>query len=227
MRGLHRLIGLILIALLFTGCSATSAMTSPTATSSAIAASATTTATTSAMTTGASATATAVAIQTPPPSTTFTCPVTTNGSSNVFRDSATGLSFSYPASWTEASCQRIGKPTDPQQTLFIGNVFSVYVTPRNGLTIEQWVNQQADQNETVTLTPLTVAHAVAAAAVTIKLGPNAGPEEPFIQTIAIVAGSQNFYQVNGLIAQMSVADTMPGESNANLTQQVVTTFNVP
>ncbi len=45
--------------------------------------------------------------------------------------------------------------------------------------------------------------------------------------MAIVAGSQNFYEVTELIAQMSMTDTLPSLSTAQLVQQVVTTFDVP
>ena len=211
MRILLRLVGLALLAVLFAGCSATSANISTPATH-----------TPAATATTAPATPTSTPL---PTNTTFTCPATINGSSKVFTDSATSLSFSYPAAWTEADCQRI-VGANGEQTLIIGNVFLVSVTPRNGLTIQQWVNQQTDTNETVTLAPLSVSHAQAAVSVTVGLGPNAGPNEPFLQALAIVAGSQSFYQVNGLIAQMSVTDTMPGESNTNLVQQVVTTFDV-
>lgn len=175
---------------------------------------------------------TATATPTPPQSGTFTCPVTVSGSQNVFFDAATGLRFSYPAAWTESTCQRSVNP-DGTQGLLIGNIFSVGVVPRNGQSIQQWVDGQTDtKNEVVTLNPLTVVHADSAVTVSAQRTPNTDPtlewdKEPFSQTFAIVAGSQHFYIVHNLLAQMSMSDTMPGLSLQQLAQQVVTTFDVP
>ncbi|MGZ3599595.1 MAG: hypothetical protein ACXWQ5_07735 [Ktedonobacterales bacterium] len=158
--------------------------------------------------------------------TAFICSAITGGTVKVFTDPATGLTFSYPAAWTESNCTRFTS-ADGTQTLLIGNVFFVTVTPRQGQTIRQWVSAQAQPNETITLTPLSVRHAVEAASVTVQLGQGATPNEPFVQTMAIVAGTSRFYNVTTLIAQMSMTDTMPGISNAQLIQQVVSTFDVP
>lgn len=164
--------------------------------------------------------------------TPFACPETTVGSRKIFFDAETGLRFSFPAAWTEHDCVRMAGQGGGQ-TLLIGSLFFVGVEPRNGLTIQQWVNQQADpQNEQITLTPLTVAHAVDAVTVHVAATPNADPNkpiamEPLVQTKAIVAGSQYFYWVNPLIALYSMTDTAPPMSHDQLTQQVVTTFDVP
>lgn len=183
-------------------------------------------------------TASATAAATPSPTapalaqTRFTCPETADGSRKIFFDAATGLRFSYPATWTEHDCVRMG-PENGAQTLLIGSLFFVVVVPRNGLTIQQWIDHQADpQNEQVSLAPLTVAHAVAAVTVHVGPTPNADPSKPFaaeplVQTKAIVAGSQYFYCVNSLIALYSLTDTAPSMSNDQLVQQVVTTFDVP
>lgn len=175
---------------------------------------------------------TATATPEPPKSGTFMCPVTASGSQNVFFDAATGLRFSYPAAWTESKCQR-GVDPDGTQGLLIGNIFSVDVVPRNGQSIQQWVDAQTDtKNEVITLNPLTVAHADSAVTVSAQRAPNTDPtlewdKEPFAQSFAIVAGSQHFYIVYGLVAQMSMSDTMTGMSLQQLAQQVVSTFDVP
>lgn len=150
----------------------------------------------------------------------------TEGAVKVFSDPATGVTLSYPAAWTESDCTRY-TAADGTQTLLIGNVFFVTVTSRQGQTIQQWVNAQAQPNETITLTPLSVRHAVEAASVTVQLAQGAVPNAPFVQTMAIVAGTSRFYEVTDLIAQMSMTDTMPGISTAQLVQQVVSTFDVP
>lgn len=178
------------------------------------------------------ATATATATEVPSVTISFTCPATVSGSQKVFYDSQLGLRFSYPAAWTENNCQRVVQ-ADGVQSLLIGNLFRVITAPRNGLTIQQWVSQQTDTpNETVTLTPLTAPHAVAA--VTVQAAPTPNPtsskpfdSEPFAQTDAIVAGTQQFYEVVGLIAVANETDTTPPLSHVQLMQQVVTTFEVP
>lgn len=164
----------------------------------------------------------------------FTCPTTVNGAQKTFSDSATGLQFSYPADWTENDCQRyIAETISPsgsapaQQSILVGNLFIVTVWPRNGQTIQQWVNGQTTSDETVTLTPLTVPHAGAAVTVAVTVSPQASTPPPLSQTMAIVAGSQNFYEVNTIVAQMSATDTIPSLSHTQLVQQVVTTFDVP
>lgn len=163
-------------------------------------------------------------------STTFTCPESLNGAQKTFSDTSMQFSFSYPAAWTETSCQRF-TAGDGQQTILIGNLFSVSIAPRNGQTIQQWVNSRVDQYEVVTLGTLAVPHAQEAATVSVAPSATSDPDkpfaaEPFVQTFAIVAGSQYFYTVNGFVAQMSMTDTMPGLSRQQLAQQVVSTFVV-
>lgn len=165
-----------------------------------------------------------------PALTTFTCGSVSTGSTKLFNDTAMRLSFSYPAAWTENSCQRIQGP-DSQQTLIIGNLFSVTMVPRSGQSIHQWVQYQANQYEVVTLGALTVQHAHEAATISVNPSATSDPSKPFdaeplAQTFAIVAGSQSFYIVNGFIAQMSVTDTTPNLSRQQLAQQVVSTFIV-
>lgn len=139
--------------------------------------------------------------------------------------------FQLTAAWTETSCQRF-TGNDGQQTLFIGNLFSVSIMPRSGQSIQQWVNTQTNQYETVTLGALTDTQAQAAA--TVSAAPSAITDpnkpfdaEPFWSTFAIVAGSHSIYMVNGFIAQMSMTDTIPNLSRQQLAQQVVSTFIVP
>jgi hypothetical protein len=55
------------------------------------------------------------------------------------------------------------------------------------------------------------------------VGPNGQSDEPFAQTLAIVAGTAKFYEVISLIAQESNQDTLP---NVSLVP-VVQTFEVP
>ncbi len=165
-----------------------------------------------------------------PALTTFTCDSTATGSTRLFSDTSMQLSFSYPATWTENSCQRIQGPNG-QQTLIIGNLFSVTATPRNGESIQQWVQAQANQYEVVTLGALSVQHAQDAATVSVNPSATSDPNkpfdaEPFAQTFAIVAGAQFFYTVYGFIAQMSMTDTMPNLSRQQLAQQIVSTFTV-
>jgi len=153
----------------------------------------------------------------------FTCPATVSGQDKVFADGETGLSFSYPAAWIEAHCQRL-QISDGSEILLIGNLFHVRVVARQGLTVQQWVAQQAAKDETVSLTPLTVKHADSAYTVSVTAGPNGQADEPFAQTFAIVAGTAKFYDVISLIAQESDEDTLP---NAPLVPVVVQTFEVP
>ncbi len=165
------------------------------------------------------------------PVTTFACPTNSAGSGKVFSDSAMQFSFSYPAAWTENSCQRF-TGNNGQQTLFIGNLFSVSIMPRNGQSIQQWVNTQTNQYEIVTLGALTDTQAQAAATVSAAPSATTDPNkafdaEPFSSTFAIVAGSHSFYMVNGFVAQMSMTDTMPNLSLQQMAQQVVSTFIVP
>lgn len=157
--------------------------------------------------------------------TDFTCPTTKSGSTTTFRDAQSGLSFSYTSAWTEQQCTRIDGGNGVE-TLLIGNLFSVSVFPRGGQTAQEYVNATKDANESVTLTPFTAAHAVAAYAVADTIGANPQAEEPFAQTLAIVEGSQSFYQVNEFIAQMSISDTMPGVYGSKMVRQVVSTFAV-
>lgn len=162
--------------------------------------------------------------------TTFTCPATLNGAQKTFTDTSMQFSFSYPAAWTESNCQRFAG-NDGQQTLFIGNLFSISVMPRNGQTIQQWVNTQANQYEIVTLGALTVPQAQEAATVSVAPSAISDPAkafdaEPFAQSFAIVAGTHSFYVVNGFVAQLSMTDTMPNLTRQQLAQQIVTTFAV-
>lgn len=164
----------------------------------------------------------------------FVCPTIVSGASKVFSDNATSISFSYPAAWTENDCQRyIAENISPygsspaQQSVLVGNLFIITVWPRNGLTIQQWVNQRTTPDESVTLTPLTMAHANAAVTVAVTVSPQATTPPPLSQTLAIVAGSQNFYEVTNLVAQMSMTDTIPPLTHAQLVQQIVTTIEVP
>lgn len=165
-----------------------------------------------------------------PTMTKFTCASSLAGSTRLFSDPSMQLSFSYPAAWTENSCQRI-QGSGSQQTLIIGNLFSITMTPRNGQSVHQWVQDQANQYEVVTLGALTVQHAQEAATVSVNPSATSDPSkpfdaEPFTQTFAIVAGSQSFYVVNGFVAQMNMTDTIPNLSRQQLAQQIVSTFSV-
>ncbi len=172
-------------------------------------------------------TAAATATVTPRSLGTFTCPTTVSpdGTTKIFSDPQFGLSFSYPAAWTEDRCQQVFA-----NVILIGNLFFVYVMPRQGRTIAQWVNATKTPEETVTLTPLADPHAVEAVQVTVTFpnGPGPTPQafQPFVQTLAIVAGTRTFYSVIKLIAQMSLTDTIPHFSGVQLAQQVVSTFDV-
>jgi hypothetical protein len=173
----------------------------------------------------------ATATSTPATITTaFTCESKSVGALKLFNDTSMQLSFSYPATWTEKSCQRVQGPGS-QQTLVIGNLFNVTATPRNGQSIERWVQAQTNQYEVVTLNALAVQHAQEAATVLASPSAVSDPSrpfdsEPFVQTLAIVAGSRSFYVVTGFIAQMSMTDTVPNLSRQQLAQQIVGTFNV-
>lgn len=164
--------------------------------------------------------------------TTFTCPTPLSGSQKVFDDASMGLRFTFPASWTEETCVRtLGR--DGTQSLLVGNLFRVSTTLRDGLTIQQWVAPQVDApNETVTLGDFNVPGAVAAA--TIKAAPTATADpskpfdgEPFSQTMAVVEGTQYFYEVTWLTALLNVTDTGSPYSVDELNQRVVATFVVP
>jgi hypothetical protein len=161
--------------------------------------------------------------------TNFLCPATVAGSQKRFADADTSLKFSFPASLTEEHCERIVL-SDGSQTLSIGNLFHVWITSRAaGQTIQQWVNQQTDQYEVVTLTPLTVAHAESA--VSVKADPAATPgtrpfdAEPFAQAQAIVGGTGRFYTVFGLIAMVNTTDSTAG--GASTMAAIIASFDVP
>lgn len=158
---------------------------------------------------------------------TFTCPVTASHSTNVFYDSQTGLQFNFPSTWTEKACQRViaynSDGSVAGQSLAIGNLFHIAVSPRQGMTIQQFVTSVEGTDETVTLTPITVSHAVEADSLAVTAAPGAALPIRFLQTIAIIAGTQNFYEVISLIAQTDFTDTMPDQPIAN----VIATFDVP
>ena len=162
-----------------------------------------------------------------PNGTTFACPtsVAPDGTTKTFSDPQFGFSFSYPAAWTEDDCQQVFA-----NEVLIGNLFFVYVMPREGRTIAQWVAATKTPEETVTLTPLADPHAVEAVRVTVTFpnGPGPTPQafQPFVQTLALVAGTHTFYSVGKFIAQMSLTDTIPHFSGVQLAQQVVSTFDV-
>lgn len=166
--------------------------------------------------------------------TAFTCPVTPTGAgSTLFDYPQMQFGFSYPATWTESECRRM-VGTDGQQTVFIGNLFSVTTSPRNGQTIQQWVNTQTNQYEVVTLGPLSLQHAPWAMAAKVSAQPSATSDpskpfdaEPFASAFAIVAGMHLFYTINGFVAQMNTTDTTPNLSRQQLAQQIVSTFIVP
>lgn len=169
----------------------------------------------------ATATSTAATITQVP----FTCPEVVTGARKVFDDAATGLHFSYPAAWTEHECVRYSS-TDGTGSVLVGNLFFVGISPRNGLTIQQWVARNVDpQIEQDTLTPLSVAHA--ADAVSVRVSSVPGASRPPSQIAAIVLGDKQIYVVSPLIAQMSMTDTIPPLSHDQLVQQVVATFDVP
>jgi hypothetical protein len=148
-----------------------------------------------------------------------------DGSTKIYTDPQFGFSFAYPAAWTANTCQR------GPEFVFVGNLFGVSPTPRQGRTIAQWVDATKTPEETVTLTPITDPHAVEVAQVSVTF-PNGAvlstpqPFQPFVQTIAIVAGTQSFYTITAVIAQISMTDTLPQLSDVQLAQQVVSTFNV-
>jgi hypothetical protein len=161
--------------------------------------------------------------------TQVTCPVTVSGGQKTFLDADTGLKFSFPASLTEEHCERMVF-SDGSVTTYVGNLFITWVRPRPaGQTIQQWVGAQTDQYETVTLTPLTVAHSESAASVktepTATPGPRPFDAEPFAGTMAIIAGTQRFYGVSNLVAMVNSTDSTAG-SNATI-NAIIASFDVP
>jgi hypothetical protein len=167
-------------------------------------------------------TAAPTATVTPRPAGQFVCPTTVAGVTKTFVDPQLGLSFTYPAAWTENECQQLSNTF-----IIVGNLFPVGAIPRAGQTIAEWVNATKSADEVVTLTPLSAPYAVEAARVTVTFpnGTHGTPAafQPFVQTLAIVAGPRTFFQVNYLLAQASMTDTMPpGGIEAKL--QVIETF---
>lgn len=174
---------------------------------------------------------TSVATATPLPTspvraqTPFACPVTVAGSTAMFDDPTIGLRFTFPAAWTERDCVDSGPAVDGERVVRVGNLFSLGVAPRDGLSIQQWVAKLTDpQVEQVTLAPFSVAHAQDAASLDVTSVPNA-PRPP-TQLRYVVASTEQFYDVTPLIAQMSMSDTIP-QPYAQAVQQVVATFDVP
>ena len=166
----------------------------------------------------ATATATATFVV---PNGDIACPETTSGTTTTFADTQTGLSFTFPASWTEHYCQG-----SSGQGMLVGNLFSVALQPRNGQTIQQMVDATKVSGEMVTLTSLADPHVAAADTVSVSFANGQGSDrDPFVQTFAIVQGSQQFYLVYRLLAQMNMTDTVVGSPDQ--LRQVVTTFVVP
>jgi hypothetical protein len=152
---------------------------------------------------------TATATTAPLTTIAFTCPATVNGAVKVFSDSVSGLTFDYPATWTEKDCHRyVAENIGPNgstiagQSILIGNLFIVAVAPHRGLTIQQFVSDVQGSDETVTLTPLTVTHAVEADTLKVTISSTAAQPPRFAQTLAIIAGTQSFYEVSGLVLQL-------------------------
>jgi hypothetical protein len=157
---------------------------------------------------------------------TITCPtiLSPDGSTKIFSEPQLGFSFTYPAAWTEKICQQ------GSNGVLIGNLFSVSVSPQQGRTIAQMVDATKTPEETVTLTPVPDPHAVEVVQVGVTFPNRAGPTpeafQPFVKTIAIVAGTQSFYTITGLIAQQNMTDTIDPLPGVQLAQQIVSTFTV-
>jgi hypothetical protein len=156
--------------------------------------------------------------------TQIACPITVSGDQKIFFDAETGLKFSFPASLTEQQCKRVVL-SDGSESIWVGNLFNLAIYPRAGLTIPQWVNQQTDHYEIVTLGPLVVAHAESAASVKDEPAPTPGPRpfdaEPFSNVPAIIAGTQRFYVIHTWSAMINSTD-----STAPL-GPIIATFDVP
>lgn len=201
---------LLLLSLLLVGCSVSGGAAAAPATTASVPLAATRT----------SAPPTATATVTQLPVGEFVCPTTTSGATKTFTVAQFGLSFSYPAAWTEHDCSRINA-----STILIGNLFFVSTIPREGRSIAQWVAATKSPDEDVALSPLDDPYAVEAAqvAVTFPNGPGATPagEQPLVQVLAVVAGTWNFYVVYDILAQMSMTDTIPPQGEL---VQVIATF---
>lgn len=146
----------------------------------------------------------------------YACPVTVTGTTKTFADAASGFSFNYPAAWTEQDCVRFGGADSAEFSILIGNLFFVHIVPRNGMTAQQFVATQNSATQTFTLTPTTVAQAQEADTVTGTFAPNmpAPPTGVLAQAKYLIVGSNNFYVISPLIAQMSMTDTLPNTSDA-------------
>ena len=163
-----------------------------------------------------------------PNGTTFACPTTVSpdGTTKTYSDPQLGFTFFYPASWTENTCYQV-----LANDVVIGNLFYVFVTPRQGRTIAQWAAATKLPAEDVTLTPLADPRAVEVALVTDTF-PNGPPPTPpppptFVQTLAIIAGTQSFYGIITLLDQQNTTDTVPRISAVQLATLVAPTFVVP
>jgi hypothetical protein len=155
------------------------------------------------------ATPAATPYPTPISQVSFTCPAVSDGTNKTFTDSATGFSFSYPASWTETQCQRTVQG-DGTVDLNIGQVFNVAVIPRTGIDAQAWVQTQVTvgTGETATTTPITVKQAMEAYQITDNLGPTTPDNRPLLQASFIMMGSRNLYVIYTLIAQTESQDTL-------------------
>ncbi|HKV85253.1 MAG TPA: hypothetical protein VJN88_11905 [Ktedonobacterales bacterium] len=139
----------------------------------------------------------------------FACPAVSDGTNKTFTDSATGFSFSYPASWTETQCQRTVQG-DGTVDLNIGQVFNVAVIPRTGMDAAAWVQTQVTvgTGETATTTPITVKQAMEAYQITDNIGPTTPDNRPLLQAGFIIMGSRSLYVIYTLIAQTNMQDTL-------------------
>ncbi|MGH2485587.1 MAG: hypothetical protein ACRDHE_06215, partial [Ktedonobacterales bacterium] len=139
----------------------------------------------------------------------FTCPAVSDGTSKTFMDSATGFSFSYPASWTETQCQRTVN-SDGTVDLNIGQVFNVAVIPRTGMDALAWVQSQVTvgTGETATTTPITVNQAMEAYQITDIPAASSPENRPLLQASFIIMGSRDLYVIYTLIAQTETQDTL-------------------
>jgi hypothetical protein len=155
------------------------------------------------------ATPAATPYPTPVSQVSFTCPAVSDGTNKTFSDSATGFSFSYPASWTETQCQRTVQG-DGTVDLNIGQIFNVAVIPRTGMDAQAWVQTQVTvgTGETATTTPITVKQAMEAYQITDNPGPTTPDNRPLLRASFIIMGSRDLYVIYTLTAQTESQDTL-------------------
>ena len=146
------------------------------------------------------------------------CVTSADAKTKTFADSETGFTFTFPATWTETQCERTVR-ADGVVLLRVGNLMKLYIVPRRGQMVEQWIAAQKDASETITLSPLTAKKAEAAYDLK-ETSTRDDPNLPFKQINVIVVGSSYFFCFVTMIDMNNETDTPLGAPYATAVPNV-------